>query len=149
MVVLSLILLLSGGLLRVLLVALHDYEVVVAIRCYHHVVDFASDSQKGQIVLRVEVAYQASGGYRQLGKAHGVPRSLRRFAHRRPYNLRLVALLHLCLFDDNQALDALMSLDSRDSLLNFTLNALNKSLLKESCWLFLTVIFSLGASFCL
>ena len=77
----SLILLLGRRCLRILFVALHDDQVVVPIRCYHHVVDFAGDSQEGQIVLRVEITDQTASRYRQLGQSDGVAGGLGGLAH--------------------------------------------------------------------
>ena len=117
----SLVLLLSRRLFGVLLVALHDDQVVVPIGRYHHIVDFACDAQEGQIVLRVQITNQAASRYRQLWQTHRVARCFWRFTHRRSHDLWLIALLHLRLLHNDQAFDALMSLDSGDSFLDFTL----------------------------
>ena len=117
----SLLLSLLLVLLFVLIVALDYDQVVVFVRRYHHVVYFASHAQESEIVLGVEIADQTASGYRQLRQAHCVGGRLGRFAHGGAHNLGLVALLHLGLLDDDQALHALVLLDTRNSVLNFSL----------------------------
>mmetsp|Transcript_9192 Transcript_9192/g.12532 ORF Transcript_9192/g.12532 Transcript_9192/m.12532 type:complete len:83 (-) Transcript_9192:73-321(-) len=81
--------------------ALDDDKVVVLIGGDHHVVDFASDTEEGEVVLGVEVADETASGYGQLGEAHGVGGGLCGLAHGRPDDLGLVALLHLSFLDDD------------------------------------------------
>ena len=132
----SLILLLSWRLFGVLLVTLHDDQVVVPIGRYHHIVDFARDAQEGQIVLRVQITNQAASRYRQLWQTHRVARCFWRFTHRRSHDLWLIALLHLRLLHNDQALDALMSLDSGDSFLDFALYRSKKMRVMMEIWFF-------------
>ena len=101
--------------------ALHDDQVVIPIRRYHHVVDLAGDSQESQVILRVQVTHQTPGRYRELGETNGIGGGLLGLAHRRAHDLRLVAFLHLRLLDNDEAFDALVRFDSGDPLFDFTL----------------------------
>ena len=104
-----------------LFTALDHDQIVIAIRCYHHVIDFAGDSQESEIVLRIEVADQTSSSYRKLWQTNRVRCSLCRLSHCWAHNLWLVAFLHLCLFDNYKSFDARMLLNSGNSVLNFAL----------------------------
>ena len=112
------------GLLLGLVVTLDDDEVVVAVRSYHHIVDFAGHPQEGQIVLGVQVAHQTPSSYCQLRKPHRVLGCFFTLAHRGSYDLGglLAALLRLRFLDNNKALNTLVRLDPRDSVLDFALD---------------------------
>ena len=116
-------LLLGRSLLTLFLlhVLLYHDQVVILVRRHHHIVDFARDTEERQVVLRVQVTHQTPGGYGELGKSDGVLCRFRAFAHCGANDLRLVALLHLCLLHDDEALDALVLLDARNTILDFRL----------------------------
>ena len=119
-----------GLLLSVLLfivVALHHDQIVVLVRGDHHVMDLAGDAEESQIVLGIQVANEASCRDGQFRQPDGVLRSLFTLTHRGSDNLWLVALLHLSLLDDDEALDTLVLLDARDTILNFRLQLYLKS----------------------
>ena len=124
---LLLILLLSLLLLLLYLVALDDDQEVVPIGCYHHVIYLAGDSKECQVVLWVQIANKTTSGYGQLRKTDGVLDRFLVLSHGRSHNLWLVSLLHLGLLDDDEALDVWVSLNSGDTLLDFTLYRLKKA----------------------
>ena len=113
-----------GLLLCVLLfivVALDDNKIVVLVRGDHHIVDFAGNTEEGQVILRVQITNEATSCDGQLRQPDGVLCGFFTFAHRRPDDLGLIALLHLGLLDNDEAFDTLVLLNAGNTIFNFGL----------------------------